>query len=192
MPLPVTYLFVPGNRPERFAKAIASGADAVIIDLEDAVAPDDKVAARNAILEFAFASLILVLKSEYGGVQEVQQRVGRSVVNETEAGRLLAGCAEEASLLILAAQLRNLEVLRFLKRHGRNEQAAGSGAKARNRRVALIASENAAIKGCGVTDPLEISANPHHNHILGIHRVDGDRTFFLRAVGAARSEGIRV
>ena len=33
-----TYLFVPGNRPERFAKAQASGADAVVLDLEDAVA----------------------------------------------------------------------------------------------------------------------------------------------------------
>ena len=30
-------LFVPGDRPERFAKASASGADAVILDLEDAV-----------------------------------------------------------------------------------------------------------------------------------------------------------
>ena len=37
---PRTYLFVPGNRPERFAKALASGADAVVLDLEDAVAAD--------------------------------------------------------------------------------------------------------------------------------------------------------
>ena len=37
--VPRTYLFVPGNRPERFAKALASGADAVVLDLEDAVAP---------------------------------------------------------------------------------------------------------------------------------------------------------
>ncbi|GAA3093420.1 aldolase/citrate lyase family protein [Nonomuraea salmonea] len=36
---PVTWLYVPGDRPERFAKAVASGADVVIIDLEDAVAP---------------------------------------------------------------------------------------------------------------------------------------------------------
>ncbi len=55
MALPVTYLFVPGNRPERFAKAIASGAGAVIIDLEDAVAPSDKAAARDAIAEFCAA-----------------------------------------------------------------------------------------------------------------------------------------
>jgi citrate lyase subunit beta/citryl-CoA lyase len=46
---PVSYLFVPGNRPERFGKALASGADQVIIDLEDAVAPADKSAARDAI-----------------------------------------------------------------------------------------------------------------------------------------------
>jgi len=47
--LPRSYLFVPADRPERFAKAMASGADAVIIDLEDAVAPSAKAAARQAL-----------------------------------------------------------------------------------------------------------------------------------------------
>ncbi|MDW6057309.1 CoA ester lyase [Streptomyces sp. FXJ1.4098] len=42
-----TLLFVPGDRPDRFAKAASSGADLVIIDLEDAVAPGDKEAARD-------------------------------------------------------------------------------------------------------------------------------------------------
>lgn len=46
---PLSYLFVPGNRPERFDKACASGAHAVILDLEDAVAPDAKSEARNSI-----------------------------------------------------------------------------------------------------------------------------------------------
>lgn len=45
-------LFVPGDRPDRFAKASASGADAIIIDLEDSVAPDCKVFAREATAEF--------------------------------------------------------------------------------------------------------------------------------------------
>ncbi len=45
-------LFVPGIRPERFAKAIGAGADAVCIDLEDAVAPQDKAAARKHVLDF--------------------------------------------------------------------------------------------------------------------------------------------
>ncbi len=44
-------LFVPASRPDRFAKALASQADCVIIDLEDAVAPSDKVRAREQLLE---------------------------------------------------------------------------------------------------------------------------------------------
>ena len=50
---PRTYLFVPGNRPDRFGKALASGADAVVLDLEDAVAADGKVAAREAVRAWA-------------------------------------------------------------------------------------------------------------------------------------------
>lgn len=50
---PRTYLFVPGNRPERFAKALASGADAVVLDLEDAVAAEAKPQARDAIAQWA-------------------------------------------------------------------------------------------------------------------------------------------
>lgn len=44
-----TFLMVPGDRPEQFAQACASGADAVVIDLEDAVAPPSKSAARDAL-----------------------------------------------------------------------------------------------------------------------------------------------
>ncbi len=44
-----TYLFVPGNRPDRFEKARQSGADAVILDLEDAVQSTHKDLAREAV-----------------------------------------------------------------------------------------------------------------------------------------------
>ncbi|WP_338523844.1 CoA ester lyase [Pseudomonas batumici] len=47
--LPISYLFVPGNRPERFAKAVDARPDAIILDLEDAVHPDSKAASRAAI-----------------------------------------------------------------------------------------------------------------------------------------------
>ena len=52
MQMPITYLFVPGNRPERFDKALAAGADAVVLDLEDAVTPADKARARDAIADW--------------------------------------------------------------------------------------------------------------------------------------------
>ena len=45
---PLTWLYVPGERPDRVAKALASSADVVIVDLEDAVVADAKPDARQA------------------------------------------------------------------------------------------------------------------------------------------------
>jgi citrate lyase subunit beta/citryl-CoA lyase len=45
-------LFVPGDRPERMDKALGSGADALILDLEDSVAASRKVAARGSVAAF--------------------------------------------------------------------------------------------------------------------------------------------
>jgi citrate lyase subunit beta / citryl-CoA lyase len=57
----VVPLFVPASRTERFAKAAASGADAVILDLEDAVAPEAKSLARS-YLRTDFTSLPIVVR----------------------------------------------------------------------------------------------------------------------------------
>lgn len=50
-----SFLFVPGDRPDRFAKAEVSGADAVILDLEDAVTPERRPEARAAIVAHLLA-----------------------------------------------------------------------------------------------------------------------------------------
>ncbi|WEN14115.1 CoA ester lyase [Rhodanobacter sp. AS-Z3] len=57
-------MFVPGSRPERYAKAIATDADQVCIDLEDAVAPGDKDSARASV--FAFLADAPASRSEIG------------------------------------------------------------------------------------------------------------------------------
>lgn len=62
MSVPRSYLYVPGNRPERFEKALASGADAVIIDLEDAVPPAEKVAARQSALNWLTVEKPIVMR----------------------------------------------------------------------------------------------------------------------------------
>lgn len=59
-------LFVPANRSERFAKAAASGADAIILDLEDAVAADAKDAARAA-LSRDFTALPVIVRINAAG-----------------------------------------------------------------------------------------------------------------------------
>ncbi|GAU68316.1 putative citrate lyase beta subunit [Streptomyces sp. NBRC 110611] len=48
---PLTWLYVPGDRPEVVARALGCGADVVVIDLEDAVAPDRKARALRATAE---------------------------------------------------------------------------------------------------------------------------------------------
>ena len=48
-------LFVPGDRPDRMEKALAAGADAVILDLEDSVVPANKPEARRAVADFLTA-----------------------------------------------------------------------------------------------------------------------------------------
>jgi citrate lyase subunit beta/citryl-CoA lyase len=58
----VAPLFVPADRPDRFAKAAASGADAVILDLEDAVAPAAKEAARNNLSQAANLARPLIVR----------------------------------------------------------------------------------------------------------------------------------
>ena len=58
-------IFAPGNRPEMIPKALATGADIVTVDLEDAIAPNDKVAARERTLGW-FAE-----NEAFGGVEPV-------------------------------------------------------------------------------------------------------------------------
>ncbi len=66
------FLFVPGDRPDRFDKANASGADFVIVDLEDAVAPHRKDAARQALHDWLMPyHNVLVRMSEPASADEL-------------------------------------------------------------------------------------------------------------------------
>ena len=49
---PLAPLFVPANRPDRIAKAVRSGTDAIIVDLEDSVPPSEKDAARHGLSDY--------------------------------------------------------------------------------------------------------------------------------------------
>jgi len=123
----VAPLFVPGDRPERFAKAAQSGADAVILDLEDAVAPAAKAAAREAIVadftdlpvivrvnapetpwhaddlaavaRLPFAA-VMIPKSELGGALEsvIERNLPLTVVALVESAKGLADARGVAAL----------------------------------------------------------------------------------------------
>ena len=86
-----SYLFVPGNRPDRLAKAWQSGADAIILDLEDAVAGTQKDQAREAVV------LLDRRPCQSNCIQSLVrvEQSGRSVPYSKQAFRRVTGIEQE-------------------------------------------------------------------------------------------------
>ena len=63
----VAPLFVPGDRPERFEKAVGAGAPCVVLDLEDAVAAADKERARDGVAQHRIAAVPVVVRINAAG-----------------------------------------------------------------------------------------------------------------------------
>jgi citrate lyase subunit beta/citryl-CoA lyase len=121
------FLFVPGNRPERFGKALAAGADAVIVDLEDAVAPGDKDAARAAVAAWLSVEHPVVLRINgadtawfaddlalcaHDGVCGVMLPKAGRVDDLAAVSAAMAGRAEPAALLPLIETAAGFDALR--------------------------------------------------------------------------------
>ncbi|AXB44708.1 HpcH/HpaI aldolase/citrate lyase family protein [Amycolatopsis albispora] len=96
----VSWLFVPATKPERFTKATASGADVVIIDLEDAVAAADKAAARAA------------LRAHWPPDPPVPVVVRINAIGTPEAADDLALCRELSPAAVVVPKAESAEDLR--------------------------------------------------------------------------------
>ena len=117
-----SFLFVPGNRPERFVKAIDSGADAVIIDLEDSVPLQDKEAACQTVREAlpslpAQACVVVRINSPQtpAGQHDVQALKGLPGLT----GLMVPKCESGDELQAIAAAMPGLPLLPII------ESAAG-------------------------------------------------------------------
>lgn len=107
-------LFVPGHRADRIPKAVASGADAVILDLEDAVAPEAKQDARDAVAaalaQFSTSSVGLIVRPNALDTEWYPDDLA-SVVREGATALLLPKLFDRDDVirwdaLIAAAELR--------------------------------------------------------------------------------------
>jgi (S)-citramalyl-CoA lyase len=97
-------LFVPGMRPERFGRALDSGADAVCIDLEDAVPAADKAAARDAALA-ALGDPRLALRVNGSGTAASAADLAALAAAPRRPALLLLPKVESAAELAAAAAL---------------------------------------------------------------------------------------
>lgn len=140
----ISYLFVPGSRPDRYVKAVASGAHRVVIDLEDGVAAADKVEALEHVVaaleadpgsEGALAAAVIV---RVGGPEserfepELAALAGLSPRGRARLAGLAVPKVEEPESLaraIAGARAESLEVLAQI------ESAAGL---ARVREIAAV------------------------------------------------------
>lgn len=108
-----TLLFVPGNRAERFAKAFATAADMVILDLEDAVAPADKQRARDAVVAWLgtlapedVARVVVRINAtgtpwHEADLSAVADRAGAVMLAKAEAGDALEAVGRAAVVVAL-------------------------------------------------------------------------------------------
>lgn len=123
-------LFVPADRPERFAKAVNAHPDAVIIDLEDAVAPDKKASARDglpqALTELSTAIPLIVRINSIGtpwhedDLRIVKQLPLKAVMlpkaeSDDEIKRVKAH--SENSIIALIESAKGLENARAIAKH---------------------------------------------------------------------------
>lgn len=99
----MSLLFVPGSRPDRFAKAAAAGAGMVILDLEDAVAATDKDAARDHARAWLGAGNLGMVRINPAGTAWYDADV--AMVNEARCPVMLAKCEDAGQVAHLAGVL---------------------------------------------------------------------------------------
>jgi len=116
-----SWLFTPGTRPERFAKASDAGADVLIVDLEDAVAPADKDGARATALKY------LALPGEGRIARALRVNALDTAAGLADLSGLLASPAAPDFIVLpkteSAAHLRILD--RLLTRSGKTARLVG-------------------------------------------------------------------
>lgn len=122
-----SYLFVPGDRPERFHKALASGAAQVIVDLEDAVAPAAKSAARAAVAAWLHPDHPVVLRINGAGTPWFEADLALAAhpgvaavmlpkAEDAATLRAVRAAAPQAALLPLIESARGIEAVDAIAR----------------------------------------------------------------------------
>lgn len=108
-----TFLFVPGDRPERFAKAAASGADVVVLDLEDAVAPEARSNALAHVVAWLEAGHSGVVRVNGLGMPTHDEEI--AALRSANAGIMLPKAEDAAAVESLVAEFEESPVVLLIE-----------------------------------------------------------------------------
>lgn len=103
------FLFVPGDRPERFAKAAASGADVVVLDLEDAVAPEHKRDALGQVVTWLSDGNAGIVR--VNGLRTSTYEDEIAALSKVGAGIMLPKAEDAAAVARLVARLNGAPLI---------------------------------------------------------------------------------
>lgn len=141
-------LFVPASRPELFAKALKSAADAICFDLEDAVLESKKAYARECLASFFSTDEFHSLRQE--GRKSVIVRVNALETGHTE-NDLMVACVAGVDILNIPKTDTAEDVLRFTAMlDARAEQTAREGEKLDIRVLANIETPRALLNAADI------------------------------------------
>ena len=110
-----SWLFVPGDRPERFDKAVGSGADIVICDLEDAVGADAKDAARANVRAWLLDAGEAVVRVNPLQTQWFEADLAEIAGTPGLLGIMLPKAEDPSAIDALAAQLSGVPIVALLE-----------------------------------------------------------------------------
>jgi citrate lyase subunit beta/citryl-CoA lyase len=142
-----TLLFVPADRPERYAKAASSGADAIIIDLEDAVAPENKDMARASIASALPDGCPVLIRINGAGTAWHQEDVS-AVAGLAIAGVILPKTEQPEAVSSLARDLAGPVVVPLVETAAGMEAARRIARAQGAARLAFGSIDYAADLGC--------------------------------------------
>ncbi len=145
-----TALFVPGDRPERFAKAAAAGADAVIIDLEDAVAPPNKASARESLLSLPLNVLGVPVILRINGADTEWHERDVAVAAKLDLAAIMLPKADLGGALdeLSKGPARQVPILALIETARGLDQVRGIASHAAVRRLAFGSIDFCADLGC--------------------------------------------
>lgn len=113
MSVPRSYLFVPGRMPDRFAKAAGSGADEIILDLEDAVGPETKDQARDNVVRWFFSGGRGVVRMN--GMESPWFDADLAALSQSAASAVMVPKATPASLAAVAERLPGRDLIALIE-----------------------------------------------------------------------------
>jgi len=179
-------LFVPGDRPDRMVKALGSGADALILDLEDSVAAPNKGQARSAVVDFLRGQRPVPVLVRINPLGSTHINEDLAALREVHADAIMLPKAEGAASIHALSSWTGLPIVPIATETPGAIFALGSYAEVRDRLLGLTWGAEDLPAAIGATTARE----PDGRYTAPLETVRSLALFAAHAAGVAAIETV--